>query len=220
MIVFDMAGTTVDEDNIVYKTLRKVINQAGFDFQLEEVIAYGAGKEKFQAIKDITGLKDTNDEKAYLIHQAFKQELKNAYQHLAISAQPGAIELFKTLKENGILVVLNTGFNKDTAEFILNKLDWKNGKEIDFLITASDVKNNRPFPDMILKAMDHFNIMDPKEVVKIGDSKVDIKEGQNAACLLSIGITTGAQSRDEMRKANPDYIIDSLEELFPILQKY
>ena len=32
MVVFDMAGTTVDENNVVYKTLQKTINAAGYNF--------------------------------------------------------------------------------------------------------------------------------------------------------------------------------------------
>ena len=27
LVVFDMAGTTIDEDNLVYKTVQKVINE-------------------------------------------------------------------------------------------------------------------------------------------------------------------------------------------------
>ena len=50
MVVFDMAGTTVNEDNVVYKTLQQVINNAGYDFTLKQVLAEGAGKEKLQAI--------------------------------------------------------------------------------------------------------------------------------------------------------------------------
>jgi len=34
MVVFDMAGTTVDEDNVVYKTLQKAINESGFNFSM------------------------------------------------------------------------------------------------------------------------------------------------------------------------------------------
>ena len=37
MVVFDMAGTTVNENNVVYKTLRKAINEAGFDFTLDQI---------------------------------------------------------------------------------------------------------------------------------------------------------------------------------------
>ena len=56
MVVLDMAGTSVDEDNVVYKTLQQVINEAGHNFTLDEVLAEGAGKEKLQAIKDILKL--------------------------------------------------------------------------------------------------------------------------------------------------------------------
>ena len=31
MVVFDMAGTTVDEQNVVYKTLHKALNDYGVD---------------------------------------------------------------------------------------------------------------------------------------------------------------------------------------------
>jgi len=48
MVVFDMAGTTVNEDNMVYKTLRTAINEAGFDFTLDQVLEQGAGNEKLQ----------------------------------------------------------------------------------------------------------------------------------------------------------------------------
>ncbi len=53
MVVFDMAGTTVNENNVVYKTLRRAINEAGFPVTLEDVLAEGAGKEKLQAVKSI-----------------------------------------------------------------------------------------------------------------------------------------------------------------------
>ena len=53
MVVFDMAGTTVNENMVVYKTLQRAINEAGYDFTLDQVLAQGAGKEKVQAIKDV-----------------------------------------------------------------------------------------------------------------------------------------------------------------------
>ena len=45
LVVFDMAGTTVDEDNVVYKMVRAAINAAGYRFSQEQVQAAGAGKK-------------------------------------------------------------------------------------------------------------------------------------------------------------------------------
>ncbi len=214
-----MAGTTVDEDNVVYKTLQKVINDAGYNFSLEQVLAVGAGKEKLQAIKDIIQL-DTRKQKNELagkLYIIFDKALANAYDNIEIKPQQGAGELFKMLQQKNILVVLNTGYNERTARSLLKKLNWKEGEQIDGLITATNVQNNRPLPDMIHLAMEQFFISDAKEVVKIGDSIIDIEEGQNAGCGLCIGITTGAHTRAQLETANPDYVIHHLMELLPLL---
>ncbi len=214
-----MAGTTVDEDNVVYKTLQQVINNAGYNFTLEQVLAVGAGKEKLQAIKDIllTGQGQQNEIFAQNLYRIFDETLKIAYDTIEIKPQDGAEETFKLLRQNNILIVLNTGYNAAMANGLLKKLNWQIGKQLDGVITASDVKANRPKPDMILLAMEQFKISDAKEVVKVGDSTIDIEEGQNAGCSLNIGITTGAHTQAQLAVANPDYIIHHLSELFPIL---
>lgn len=51
-----MAGTTIDENNVVYKTLQATLQAAGYTFSLEEVLAVGAGKEKRDAIDSLMKL--------------------------------------------------------------------------------------------------------------------------------------------------------------------
>jgi phosphonatase-like hydrolase len=219
MTVFDMAGTTVNEDNVVYKTLRKAINEAGFDFTLDQVLAEGAGKEKLQAIKSVLsvygGIDD--DSLANSIFQNFIQQLETAYDTMVILPQDNAAELFLELKKRGIIVVLNTGYNSQTAHSLISKLGWVIGDQIDGLVTASDVSNNRPKPDMILLAMEQFHITDPQEVLKVGDSTIDIEEGRNAGCRFNIGITTGAHTKEQLLTVAPDFILNNLLELIPIL---
>ena len=220
MVVFDMAGTTVDEDNIVYKTLQSEINRAGFNVSLEQVLAAGAGKEKQQAIKDILAQHvavPADDETVNNIYQSFVSELARAYSNFQLKPQPGAEEVFQSLRDEHILVVLNTGYNVQTAKAILAKLKWQTGKQIDGLITATDVENNRPNPDMIILAMEKFGIEHADEVVKVGDSTVDIEEGKNAGCKYNIGITTGAHTEEQLQSAKPDYIIHHLSELQAII---
>lgn len=219
MVVFDMAGTTVNENNVVYKTLQKSINEAGFDFTLDQVLAQGAGKEKLQAIKSILEVYagKTDDELADAIYSKFIVHLANAYETLEILPQDNAKELFEALAERDILVVLNTGYNRETAQSLIDKLGWEKGVEFDSLVTATDVNKNRPNPDMILFAMEQFDITDGNEVVKVGDSIIDIEEGRNAGCILNVGITTGAHTYEQLQSANPEYIIDNLLELLPLV---
>lgn len=219
MIVFDMAGTTIDEDNVVYKTLRQAIHDHGFSFSLEQVLAEGAGKEKEQAVRSILKINQVVDPVLTReIYQHFLILLKEAYRSLEVQPQPHAQELFGLLKEKKIWVVLNTGYNAETAMGLLEKLRWEQGKDYDGLVTASEVEKTRPDPDMILLAMQKFGIDDPKQVIKVGDSFIDILEGRNAGCLFSIGITTGAHDFRQLQLAHPDYIIGDLLELIPIIE--
>jgi phosphonatase-like hydrolase len=219
MIVFDMAGTVIDENNVVYKTLWEAINASGYELTLEQVLAEGAGKEKFQAIKDIVRKRDENADHEILmtIFKNFQSRLKNAYRNLDIKAQPEAEKIFKELKQKGIYVVLNTGYDLTTAQSILKKVGWKEAHQIDAMITASDVLNNRPQPDMIELAKKKFGLNESDQIVKIGDSIIDIEEGKNAKCYLTIGITTGAHSKEQLLTAKPNYIIDNLLEILPYL---
>ncbi len=214
-----MAGTTVNEDNIVYKTLRSAINEAGFAFTLNEVLAEGAGKEKKQAIRSIlkvyAGVKD--EKLINIIFNNFLQMLTQAYLIADIFPQPNAFKLFIKLKAQHIITVLNTGYDRGTAHSIIRKLKWQEGIDFDCLVTATDVDKNRPNPDMIYFAMKKFGISDGAEVVKVGDSIIDIQEGQNAGCRLSIGITTGAHTLAQLRTANPDHIIEDLEDLLSFI---
>jgi phosphonatase-like hydrolase len=219
IVVFDMAGTTVNEDNVVYKTLQKAINSKGFHFTLDQVLEEGAGMEKLEAIKSILKVyaSRTDSNLVYEIYEEFINLLSEAYKHSQVLPQPNAVELFQVLRHRNIKIVLNTGYNAETAESLITKLGWKQGIEFDLLITSSDVENGRPDPEMIDLAMNMYDIQNPKEVIKVGDSMIDIQEGQKAGCGLNIGITTGAHSFQQLQSANPDYIINNLLELIPII---
>lgn len=217
LIVFDMAGTTVDEDNVVYKTVRAAINATGYEFTQEQVQAAGAGKEKSQAIRDVLALdgQPHSDDEVSAIFEDFKVRLKQAYADLDVREQPGTSEVFADLRQRGIKVVLNTGYDRATAEGLVQKIGWVVGTDIDGLVTASDVVNGRPGPEMIQKAMVMTGVDSPALVAKIGDSKIDIEEGQNANCGQTFGITTGAQTEDQLREANPTAVLHSLKQLLP-----
>ncbi|MBX9806375.1 MAG: phosphonatase-like hydrolase [Flavobacteriaceae bacterium] len=220
LVVFDMAGTTIDEDNVVYKTVQKAINDEGFTVNLEEVLKYGAGKEKHQAITDVlrecTSLTNIAPI-ANIIFSKFKAALEMAYITLEIKTFEGTEQLFKDLRKNQIKVVLNTGYDGKMANLLLQKLGWTVGETIDGLVTADDVENGRPEGDMILLAMNKTAVTDSKKVMKVGDSAIDIEEGKNAHCGMTIGVLTGAQNRVQIQEANPTYILESLNELRAIL---
>ena len=220
MVVLDMAGTTVNEDNLVYKTLHNTLLNEGIHCSLQDVLTYGAGKEKRKAVVDIIAFLNfpATIQEIDKIFKLFMNKLSEVYNQAPIFPQKNAEELFNLLHQKGVIIVLNTGYDSRTANLLLDKLDWKVGVKIDQLVTASDVMNGRPNPDMIHLAMKHFNITDPALVAKIGDSIIDIEEGKNANCGLVLGITTGAHTAYQLNSANPDAVIDDLIKCITFIQ--
>jgi phosphoglycolate phosphatase-like HAD superfamily hydrolase len=62
---------------------------------------------------------------------------------------------------------------------------------------------------MILYAIQNFEIRQPGEVIKVGDSAIDIEEGKNARCALSMNYNRSA-FHHQLLLANPDFIISDL----------
>lgn len=216
LCVFDMAGTTVSEDNLVYKTVQSALDSVGVEVSLALCLEHGAGKEKRQAIIDIiqaAGLDDAQNQLADAAFSAFKNQLDAAYNAQSVQSFAGMVNFFAWLKSRGIKVVLNTGYARATAEKILNILNWHIGTEIDGLITADDVQNGRPAPDMIQLAMAAHNISDSQQVLKAGDSAIDVLEGKNAHCGVVVGCLSGAQPRLQLEAANADVIVEHLTDL-------
>lgn len=213
LVVFDMAGTVVNEDNVVYKTLQKAINQQGLDLTLDFVLEHGAGKEKHQAIKDILAHVDSGEIDSQTVYENFKVLLDKAYDSLTVTSFEGVVSLLKELRLKNIKIALNTGYTTPVAERLLEKMNWVKGDHYDALITADDVLFGRPNPDMIFEAMEVLNILEPGKVLKAGDSIIDIQEGKNAHCGITVGVTTGAHTREQLESAQPNYVLDSLSEI-------
>jgi phosphonatase-like hydrolase len=215
LAVFDIAGTTIEDDSAVANAFSKAFEMYGFKIQ-EKDIAPMMGYKKPVAIKIMLEKLGADASKQLVdnIHREFEIEMVDHYEYSPdVKAMPGAETMFLKLKEKGIRVALNTGFSKVIADTILSRMQWKEKGLVDDYIASSEVELGRPHAFMIQELMQRAGIHDPGEVIKIGDTEVDVNEGRNAGCALVIAVTTGAFDREELEPYSPDYIIDSLDEL-------
>jgi phosphoglycolate phosphatase-like HAD superfamily hydrolase len=98
-------------------------------------------------------------------------------------------------------------------------LQWADRGLIDHVVGSDEVELGRPHPYMINKMMMEGGIKQPKQVAKVGDTEVDVREGQNAGCRYVIGVTTGVFSREELQKYNPTHIIDDIAQVINIINQ-
>ncbi|HLA52829.1 MAG TPA: HAD family hydrolase [Flavitalea sp.] len=215
LAVFDIAGTTVLDLNAVGKAFVKAFELKKLAVPLEMVNPL-MGYEKTLAIRMILkkiGV-EIQDSLVTEIHEAFEEEMVNYYAYSPeVSAMPSAEKVMRLLKEKDIRIALNTGFSKLITDVIMERLLWSKSGLVDDYISSDEVENGRPDPSMINTLMARAGISDPEEVIKIGDTEVDINEGRNARCGMVIAVTTGAFSKEGLEPYHPDFIIDDLSDL-------
>ena len=215
LAVFDLAGTTLADDDAVAKAFKNAFAVYGFEVNEENINPLMGYKKPLaiQIMLDKLG-EEPSEELVADIHREFEISMLEHYENSPdVKPLPGAENTLQHLKDKGIRIALNTGFSRSIADTILRRLQWMEKGLVDDYIASDEVEAGRPQPFMIQTLMKRAGIDDAKEVIKIGDTEVDINEGRNAGCAMVVAVTTGAFTRDQLAPYNPDYIIDELSQL-------
>ena len=223
LVVFDIAGTTVKDDHDVSKAFQAAFLKFDYEVPLE-LIDPLMGYEKNMAIRQMLRLHEHNDarittELVGKIHAEFVKQMIDYYRTApGIEPLPNVEETLTALRATGIQVGINTGFSRDIADTIIHRLQWVEKGLIDHIVGSDEVEQGRPHPYMIQKLMIEGGIERAREVAKVGDTEVDIREGQNADCKYVIGVTTGTFSREALEPYHPTHIIDNIAEVIDIIK--
>jgi phosphonatase-like hydrolase len=222
LVVFDIAGTTVEDRGNVAESFIRAFFRFGMDISAESanrVMGFRKKEAITMLLEELPGRADTDtNELVEKIHDAFIQNMIHHYEtDKQLRPLPGAEALFTLLRSNGMKVALNTGFIKAITDVILRKLGWDNHPAINLVISSDEVAHARPHADMIHTLMERLHIEDAARVVKVGDTSVDVEEGRNAGCGLVVSVTTGAFTRAQLEACAPDAVIDRLDALPALL---
>jgi phosphoglycolate phosphatase-like HAD superfamily hydrolase len=112
-----------------------------------------------------------------------------------------------------VKVALNTGFSRNIAGVIVARFQWQERGLVDEYIGSDEVAEGRPSADMINALKKRLSIGEEAEVMKIGDTVVDILEGKAAGCTYTVAVTTGAAIREELESFQPTHIIHDLSQI-------
>jgi len=224
LVVFDIAGTTVKDDHEVSKAFQAAMKKSGYNVDIARIDPL-MGYEKTLAIRKMLHEHEVNtalitNELVNTIHQEFVHQMINFYQfEPGIQPLPHVEETLAALRAKGVQVGINTGFSRDIADTIVTRLQWREKGLVDHVIGSDEVELGRPHPYMIQKMMHDGGITDPLEVAKVGDTEVDVREGQNTGCRYVIGVTTGIFTRAELETYNPTHIIDDIAQVIDIIKQ-
>jgi phosphonatase-like hydrolase len=212
LVIFDIAGTIIEDHGEVVSAFSRALQQNDIPFDTDELKRW-KGASKREVIRHFVGQNRPGVEPGEIVeatYDCFRAELQRLYEE-RLTPIAGAAATFAWCRDHGIQIATTTGFYREISEMILNKTGWRDLFAAN--ISSSDVRQGRPAPFMIFRAMEASGVHDVRQVINVGDTPLDLQSGTNAGARGIVGVLTGEHDRQSLQRAPHTHIIGSVAEL-------
>ena len=212
LMIFDFDGTLGDTRRNIVTTMQMAIKEMQLPSRTEAECASTIGLPLAGCFRTL--FPDIQEELIPRCAETYRRIFNENLQKITPEAFPSVVKTLETLKTQGF--VLTIASSRSCNSLMELTRDMGIADYISYLIGADDVKEAKPKPEPVLKtlAVMHF---DASETLVVGDMAVDILMGANAGA-RTCGVTWGNGSREELKDAGANFIIDKMEELIEIAE--
>jgi beta-phosphoglucomutase len=202
-VIFDMDGTLIESTNADFLAWQKVFADynRGLTFQDYKPML---GKRSFSVVKELLQIKDEKEQAKALANKSlyFRQVIDEQ----GLETVPYAVDFLKQIKELGIPMALATSSRREKTKMVLAKVELLS--YFDVIVTAEDVINGKPFPDVFLKAASMLKT--PVENCVVFE---DALSGIRAAKSASIKCVAISSNHTSHLLDEADLVIESFKDL-------
>lgn len=201
-VIFDWAGTTVDfgcfapvevfltifeEEGIevTYEEARKPMGMLKID-HIRTMLQMPRIASEWQIIKGAP----STEQDVQRMYASFETQLMATLAQFTTPI-PHVVECVEALRQQGIKIGSTTGYTTKMMA-VVKEGAARLGYTPDTIVTADDVSGyGRPYPYMIFENMKRLQLSHVDEVIKVGDTVSDIKEGVQAG-IYTVGVLVGS----------------------------
>jgi len=207
-IIFDLDGTLVDSYPAILESLNhvlKIFDKNSVDLEtvkklvgkgLENLITQALGPENL-----IAGVK------------AFRASYDETHRH-GTFLLPGVLSTLEELHQNRVKMSVASNKPSDYSKNILEHLHINHF----FVDCYGPDRGVPPKPDpAMLKTLIRLMESSTKETLYVGDMVLDVQTARNAGVRVAL-IPTGGGSPEELRSAQPDFMLSSFSDLLKLVK--
>jgi len=210
-VIFDWDGTLADTRQVVVSSFQKALSEVHCEISdefIERRIGIGSA-ETFREI--LRSSKMSFDET--LIKRLVEKKIQNEIEMSSdVKLFDGSLDLLEHL-QGKVKLGLASMNDRDVINNLLKMTNTQ--RFFDTTLTADDVAEPKPNPEIFLKCALKLGAI-PERCIVVEDSIFGVKAAKTAK-MGCIAVLIGVYSRKELRKANPDLIVDSLKEKSKVL---
>lgn len=217
LAALDMAGTTVDEEGLVYRVLDQSVAEAAGAVVPAQLLAQWKGTSKREAVAGLLAAlgADASPRAVDRVFAGFEERLIAAYKDTPPAPFPGVPEMLAALRAAGVKVALQTGYSAEVAASILAGLGWAGA--VDAVVTSDLVPASRPAPYLIFRAMELTGVTSVARVLAAGDTPNDLLAAANAGAGFAVGVGTGSFTLDQLAAVPHTHLLPSVTQVLTLL---
>ena len=209
IIVFDLDGTLIETRLDIAVSVNHVRVTLGLNPLDTDVVATYIG-DGIQLL--MSRAFETTDPQA--IQNAIDIFREHYWDHCMDNSYvyPGVVETLDKLAHNRILTVASNKREDFTRKMI-------RGYNLDTYfatVVGGDTLHWKKPDKEVLEHVLRQHRKSPEEAMIVGDSATDVQTGKNTG-VTTVAVTYGIGDKQKMREANPEYTIDSFEQLWDIV---
>lgn len=213
--IFDLDGTLTDTLESLTYSVNATLEELGLRrITMEQCRQFVGNGAKVLIEK---ALKASGDEELTLLERGMEVYKRIFGENCTYHVIPydGILTMLDELKRMGIqTAVLSNKPHAQTVDVVADIL----GKERFVCVNGQrEGIERKPDPAGVYEVLRILGLK-KEECLYIGDSEVDVETAKRAG-VNGVGVTWGFRSKDVLKKAGADYVIDTPQELFAIVKK-
>ncbi|MCV9888113.1 pyrophosphatase PpaX [Metabacillus halosaccharovorans] len=205
-LLFDLDGTLINTNELIIESFLHTLHSYYPDqYKRDDVLPF-IGPTLYDTF---TSINPEKTEEMVKVYRKFNHEQHDTL----VTEYETVFETIKTLKEHGFKLGIVTTKIRDTVNMglKLTKLD----QFFDVVVTLDDVENAKPHPEPVLNALAQLDSK-PEEAIMVGDNHHDVEAGKNAGTKTA-GVSWSIKGREYISSHNPDYLLERMSDLLPIV---
>ena len=210
-VIFDWDGTLADTRRVIVASFQKALSEVHCNISdefIERRIGIGSA-ETFKEILRSAKIRFDETLITRLVENKIQTEIEMSNK---VKLFDGSLALLESL-HGKVKLGLASMNNRNVIDHMLKAMNIQ--RYFDAVLTTEDISNSKPNPEIFLKCALKLR-SSPDKCVVVEDSIFGVKAAK-AARMGCVAVLTGVYSREELKKENPDLILNSLTEKGEVL---
>ena len=210
VVLFDLDGTLIDSQQLVFETFRRVFKELKPDYELSNEELYSF----FGPTLEVTFSKYFPEDQVQSIIDRYQVINKSLHKDL-LKEVPHAKEMLEGLKEQNIQCAVVSNKRIEVVKRGLKQAGLDGYFKV--VLGKENLPEPKPSASGLIEACNLLHTSHD-DCIYVGDNVADIVAAKNMAA-YSVGFSVDEKQREALEKAHPCKVIDDLMQLVPLCKE-